>query len=160
MTWHATPRMTSDKRLADPTPPAPMMPTFMSDLLSHCVEMEKKSGGKDTECVFRVHRGLRAAHQKNCRASYERGNRCSHEHVRKRQMQREHDAAKDRADDRSDAPDPQRPPHAGRADIGRIKRCCQRIRSGLSANHARTGKKSTNHDGSDGMGKAERSNEN
>src|SRR5580704_4645214 len=73
-------------------------------------------------------------------------------------MQRKHDAAKDRANDGSDAPDAERPSHAGRANVGWIERGGQRVGSGLPANDARARKKCADHDSGDGMRVAEQGN--
>src|ERR1700733_5068334 len=75
-------------------------------------------------------------------------------------MQREHHAAKNRTDDRSDAPNPQRPSHSRRANVSRIERSGQRVCPRLSANNSRAGKKSAAHDGDDGMRVAEQSDAN
>src|SRR5579872_2065843 len=70
-------------------------------------------------------------------------------------MQRKHNAAKDWADNRSNAPNSQSPSHARRPNVGRVKRGGQGVRSGLSPEDSCAGKKSARHDEADGMGIAE-----
>src|ERR1700691_2415388 len=131
------------------------MPTFMVALLSCHPGMDGNSGSGDSEGAFRLNGDLRAAHEKDGRASYKGRDRRCQKNRRERPMQREHDAAKNRADDRSDPPNPQRPSHSRRANVSRIERGGQRVRPRLSANNSRAGKKSATHDGGDGMRVAE-----